>query len=470
MEIELPTVLAINAFTGTKQAEGVVSSEAKRWILNNAPEKVRTFLKPPPLANLNDWRDPQVGWGLILPEKPGLSSSDLASGNDAPEPIQDLLRERSRILGHPAPVLRYRPESPDRFRFLRNYRDSKDLAISGSPIGVAAGCLPWYLLICAPPAEIPWQLQYLLNARCAVGRLALEKQALNNYVMALLADWKDTSAKSNHAVVWATDHGPTDITRLMRLSIAAKLHKRLAADPQIGNNAVFIDGSVTAASGTELAKSLAKLSPGLIVTTSHGQTGPLDDVDRMRAQLGIPVDGTFLPVDPAELLANWSPDGAIWYAQACCSAGSDCQTIFDGLVDKDSEIDRVLKGIADLKAQVAPLPQLLLGATKPLRAFVGHVEPTFDWTLRQPSTGQHLTDTIITALYNKLFQPERLGQALRDCYGQLGALYESYEASLRAFNAGENSRPAMLHALLSARDVQSMVVLGDPTACLPTLG
>ena len=42
-------------------------------------------------------------------------------------------------------------------------------------------------------------------------------------------------------------------------------------------------------------------------------------------------------------------------------------------------------------AFTTPLPRALLGATRPLRAFVGHVEPTFDWTLRQRQTGEHLT-------------------------------------------------------------------------------
>lgn len=142
MDMEWPTTLAINAYTGEKQADSAVGAAANRWVLNNAPEPVRAFLKPSPAANPNDWRDPRVGWGLVLPEKPGLSAADLASGDDAPEPIRELLKARSQALGGPAPVLRYRPESPNRFRFLRNYRDGKDLAISGSPLGVGPGCLP----------------------------------------------------------------------------------------------------------------------------------------------------------------------------------------------------------------------------------------------------------------------------------------------------------------------------------------
>jgi hypothetical protein len=159
MDIEWPTTLAINAYTGAMQADGAVSAAANRWILTNGPEPVRAFLKPPPAANFNDWTDPRVGWGLVLPERPGQSDSDLVSGDDAPEPIRELLKKRSQILGSPARVLRYRPESPDRFRFLRNYRDRKDLAISGSPTGIAPGCLPCYVLIAASPEQIPWELQ-----------------------------------------------------------------------------------------------------------------------------------------------------------------------------------------------------------------------------------------------------------------------------------------------------------------------
>ena len=67
----------------------------------------------------------------------------------------------------------------------------------------------------------------------------------------------------------------------------------------------------------------------------------------------------------------------------------------------------MLLAVAGLGAQVAPLPRALLGAKRPLRAFVGHVEPTFDWTIRNPESKQALTDTIIQALYNHLYQEER---------------------------------------------------------------
>jgi hypothetical protein len=465
--MDWPETLAINAFTGERTASSAMGANSVRWLFKNTPEAVRRFLKPPVGPDPNKWYDPEVGWGVILLDR--TDGGDQKSATDAPEPIRALIEARSRVAHYPVPVLRYQPNSGNRFRLLRNYHDRTDLALGDSPRGVSRGCLPHYLLIYGSPAEIPWELQYVLNASCAVGRLALEGRALENYVSALLSEWSGSAAAPERAVIWSTDHGAPDITRLMRNCIAAKVYEKMKQDPEIGAGALFIDGSNMNASGSVLARALSERSPGLIVTTSHGMTGPLDDTDRMRARLGLPVDQNFAPLEPKTLLAEWQPDGAIWYAHACCSAGSDDRTMFDDLVTPGSEIDRVLKGVAALGAQVAPLPQILLGASKPLRAFVGHVEPTFDWTLRNPGTGQFTTDSTTQALYNELFRPQTLGHAFRGCYGRLGSLHASYHASLRAFNAGGCTKPAMLNALLCARDVSSTVILGDPTVSLPGL-
>ena len=100
----------------------------------------------------------------------------------------------------------------------------------------------------------------------------------------------------------------------------------------------------------------------------------------------------------AELLNAWQPDGAIWYAHACCSAGTDANTSYAGLFDAGSDLDRILRGVTTAGSRVAPLPTALLGATKPARAFVGHVEPTFDWPLQDPETGQPLSLPVSDAL------------------------------------------------------------------------
>ena len=61
------------------------------------------------------------------------------------------------------------------------------------------------------------------------------------------------------------------------------------------------------------------------------------------------------------------------------------------------------------------------------------------------------------------------GYAFRRCYDSLGSLYASYDEDQREFSRDGNTRDSMLKDLLSARDVQSMVILGDPTVALPAL-
>jgi hypothetical protein len=278
-----------------------------------------------------------------------------------------------------------------------------------------------------------------------------------------MTDWRGAGADPNAALVWAADHGPEDITALMRQAIAMPVAQRLRGDSEIGPGTSYVDGSLPqGATGALLIDQLATRKPVFIVTTSHGLTGPIDNPEEMGSQLGLLVDNDFAAVRPAQLLEDWRPGGAIWYAHACCSAGSDERTLFDGLLEPGSPADLILQGVAQCGARVAPLPQALLGAADPLRAFIGHVEPTFNWTLEQPETKQYTTDPLVVALYDELFQPMPVGLALSHVYGQLGGLYVDYETFLRV-----PSHSQMLYRLLVARDIQSTVILGDPTAALP---
>jgi hypothetical protein len=61
------------------------------------------------------------------------------------------------------------------------------------------------------------------------------------------------------------------------------------------------------------------------------------------------------------------PDGAIWFAQACCSAGSDSPTNYAGLFESGTLLDQTLTGIAKVGADIAPLPRALLDAAQLLR-------------------------------------------------------------------------------------------------------
>jgi hypothetical protein len=244
----------------------------------------------------------------------------------------------------------------------------------------------------------------------------------------------------------------------------------LKSDPQIGTHSRFVtDQDATLA---KLKEMLSASKPGLIVTTSHGRTGPLNDPAAMRRDLGLLVDNANAVLQPSDLLGAWQPNGAIWYAHACCSAGCDTGSEFADLF-RPKPLSKTLDSIGALGAQSAPLPQALLGAEKPLRAFVGHVEPTFDWTLTTADLGTALTKSIVSALYENLYQnnPVPVGCAFADYYRQVGILFNAQANALLdlgKFVAGAEQKA--LRCRLGALDRRSMVIHGDPAVAFPALG
>lgn len=470
-DLALPDTLTINAWTGSETPVSSLPPSVLNWGLkrhSGGPTKDEGRLLPH-AAEEWDWKHPDIGWGLVLPDNDTLSAAERAGASDAPEPIQKLLAAR-----HPAPVLRYLANGSH--GYLRRYDASgswKDISLVGSESGVKPAALPRFLLLYGGPRVIPWAFQYAANLTHFVGRLDLTGEPLKRYVQALLSDWMDADSDPRAPVLWSVSHGHPDITWLMDAAISKKLRARYSADPNgdLSRCTALFDGAATSAG---LVQTLSTKKPSLVVTTSHGMTGPLDNPALLVAQLGIPVDVDHKPLDIGSLVAAWEPSGAIWYSHACCSAGSDAPSCYAGLLDPASEVVTVLRKVAEASgARVAPLPNRLLGAAKPLRAFVGHVEPTFDWTLRDPWTAQPLTSTLQDALYDRLYSGagrRPLGWALQKVFQEAGSMFARWAAAIEERNAGKpNARESALYNQLSALDRQHTVILGDPTVALPAI-
>jgi hypothetical protein len=268
-------------------------------------------------------------------------------------------------------------------------------------------------------------------------------------------------------VVWAADPGPESVARLLRDGIAQPLHHDLAADEVLAKDALYLDGSNRRATAEELMLTLADRRPALVVTTSDGMIESLHDPGQGAGRLGLPVDGEGHPVRPDELLERWEPNGAIWYAHACYSAGYNPKSEYTGLVDANSIIGQILEGAGGDRPVVATLPKALLGAPRPLRAFVGCIEPTFNWPLEQPEIGPRITETIRTALYPRLYDSP-VGLAFTDCYNYSGELVTEWAMAVdKAVHTGVSTTEDALILKMSAHLLQSIVILGDPTVALP---
>jgi hypothetical protein len=464
-QIERPATLQINAWEGSLPNSDTLQARTP-WAQKEQGRNATHWLAPLAPADERDWRHPDIGWGLVLPDDEALPPSDKAAGADAPAPIRKLLAARPG-----APVLRWSPRLSQRY-LRRYYADGKvqDLSIQAPKPGTGFGQVPRYLLIYASPATIPWSVQYALNLSTYVGRLDLESVELEHYVDALIGDWSGGRCRPRAPLVWSVDHGTNDITWLMERAVADRVWADFEADGDLSGRLRLRGAEATRENVAAAAK---EIRPGLLVTTSHGMTGPLGDADALRAHLGAPVDCNHQALRLQDLEA-WKPSGAIWYSGACCAAGSDEASRYADLFGPGSGVEQTLRGVAATAgAMVSPLPRALLGMEEPLRAFVGHVEPTFDWTLRDPLTREVLTHVVCKALYTYLYQQDRrtpVAYALREVFAQAGAFFASWQEAIVRINAAvPGMRDWALYRQLAAMDRQSLVILGDPTASLPLL-
>lgn len=461
-----PATLQINAWNPVLPNSGALPAKTP-WAQVERGTQVQPLLAPSVPADPRDWRHPDIGWGLVLPDDDTLALDAKVAGADAPEALRKLLAARPG-----SPVLRWAPKLQQNV-LRRYYADGKvqDLSIAAPKPGVGEGRLPRYLLIYATPEQIPWAVQYALNMSTFVGRLDLPPgAALDNYIGALVSDWRDGACRPRAPLVWSVDHGGGDITTLMDREVATRVWKLLEGDADLTGRTRIQRGDATR---NAIAGALADVKPALVVTTSHGMTGPLDDKAALAAQLGMPVDANHQPLQSADLAA-WQPSGAIWYCHACCSAGSDRASRYAKLLESDSGISKILNGVAaSAGAMVAPLPRALLGHAAPLRAFVGHVEPTFDWTLREPASKQVLTHVLTEALYTKLYQQDRrtpIGFALHGVFDEAGAFFGAWQNAVADIDANvPGARDWALYRQLVAMDRQTLVIIGDPTVSLPSL-
>jgi hypothetical protein len=455
------TEVRVDAYTGTEAALGRFAGNVRPWALTE-PSYGKKFQRPEEVDPAA-WADPRVGWGVVLAEPAGATPEQLAALDDVPPDIARLVEKRG------GKVLRYRAGAKYSDWTLRDYAGGGDLFTSASPVGAGPKQLPMYLLIYGGPDLVPWHVQLMLNPVRLVGRLDLDGVGLTRYVDALLDGWSGSTASYGSPVIWAVDHKGGDITTLMRETVAQTVYDAMSKDDEL--KPVYVDGSQTAATAAALGETLAQHRPAVVVTSSHGMTGPLDDVDATRRNLGLLVDQEHHLLSPDKLLEAWQPDGAVWFAQACCSAGADSPTAYEGLFDPGTILERVLSGVAAAGPVVSPLPRALLGAEKPLRAFIGHVEPTFNWTLAFPANRQVLTDDLRACLYDALCSGQPVGLAMSRYYRPIGSLLQGYVAAQKTYRStvGAAAKPSLdmlVYSRVTAHDRASTVILGDPTVAV----
>lgn len=451
----LPPDIAINAWAGSA-ARSDLSDRADRWGARRGLPTSQLAMDLGAPSNPLDWTSSDVGYGVLLADTPQ-DDATKALGLDAPQAVQDLMEARPGTV-----MLRWRKELDT--RYIRRYFPDgtwQEPKVGLSVFGTGVGQLPRYVTIIGGPEQVPWSVQYAFETRHAVGRLPLDDAGLGNYIEALLSGFPHQDVDMRAPLMWTVSHAG-DITAEMRAVISTPLEAALT-DPQLPRFEHLVDDSATAA---ELTARLTAAKPALVVTSSHGLAEGSEEV--LRHGLGLPVDKSHTAVALDNLVAAM-PSGAVWYSQACCSAGSDGLSKYGGLLAPGAVLD-IVENVAALGSTIAPAVLTLLGRKRPIRGFLGHVEPTFDWTLRDAETGQGLGGLIVEGVSTNLYAGQPLGYALNDYRAGVGVLHGDWQhLNDRLNNADVTVRKALTRTRLTALDRQSLVLLGDPTATLPDL-
>lgn len=447
-----------------------VSSDAADWGAGRrGMTRSQGVLPFGPPADPTAWGHPDIGYGVLIADtSDGSKAADpdkaLGRNDSVPEAVR---RNLGKILAKrpETVVLRWLPELGNR-KVRRYFADlpARDPEIGLTPFGIGADNLPQYVLIVGGPTVIPWSVQYAFGVRHAVGRLPFTDERLDGYIDAMLAGWPDADLNIQAPVIWTVDHGSRDITRLMRQTITSRLEKSFTGTL---TGMTHLDDQ-DATSDNFLTRLTHKgQRPALVITSSHGST-PFDDQE-LAATLGLPVDPDHAPL-PIDDLEKAMPAGAVWFAQACCSAGGAGESLYEGLLPEASKAFRVTRKVASLGPVVAPAPLRLLGREKPVRAVIGHVEPTFDWTLKDPQTRQVFGDVLVTALSTNLHHGQPVGYAFNDYGRQIGVLNSTWARLRDELGANDSEGAELLTRYrLTALDRQSLVLLGDPTVVLPAV-
>ncbi|NJN19047.1 MAG: hypothetical protein HC822_23735 [Oscillochloris sp.] len=427
-------------------------------------------LREPGHLGVMEHIDPEVlaeaGWGLIVPV--GCDPQIL----DALQPLREHRKAEAAAIN---PVrykeftgpLAYRPgESSDAWLARQG--------VAPGPADPDRG-VPYYLLIVAGPAEIPFRFQYHLDVQYAVGRIHFATVAeYRRYAESVVAAERRGLARPQRVALAGISNGADRSTNLSSAHLLAPLADSLSGDPR------FSDWLIERIGPSDATKKRGMLdliggpqTPPLLFTTSHGMGFDPDDRRQLRHQgallcqdwPGLEVWGRqpipedfYLSADDVGAAARvW---GSIFFHFACYSAGTPREDDFSHHVLLP---DRPLIAPHPF---VASLPQRLLGhEAGGALAVIGHVDRAWTWSFRWQRVDSGVT--VFADVMKRLMRGQRVGHALEAFNERYGQIAASLNTELEDIRFGKLYNPHDLADLWTANnDARAYVIVGDPAVRL----
>jgi hypothetical protein len=401
----------------------------------------------------------QAGWGLIL-------------ARDADPAIKEAL----------SPLLSLREgQAGERFRVYEGadgYRpgDAKTAWLARAPRKMGPGPadpekVPYYLLICGSPEQIPYRFQSQLDVQYAVGRIHFD--TLDDYASYArsVVEAETGALKLPRRMQFFGVANPLDqATNLSAKQLVAPLREQLAGQ--------FADWTFEAAMAEEATKARlggmlgGEATPALLFTASHGMDFPLNSPRQIPHQGAllcqdwpgpgahrgpIPEDFYFAGQD---LASDANLLGLIAFFFACYGAGTP-------------ELDDFAKQAFRDRTQIAPrpflagLPTRMLGLPRGgALAVIGHVERAWTYSFRWQRAGTQ-TEVFRSALH-RLLDGHPVGSALEFFNERYAELSTVLSDELEDIDSGKQSDPYELAGMWTANnDARGYALIGDPAVRLP---
>jgi len=333
--------------------------------------------------------------------------------------------------------------------------------------------VPFYVMIVAPPHEIPYEFQYALDLYWGVGRLWFETAAeFRQYADSVVR--YETMAQvptTRQMAVFATRHDFDQATQLFSAEVAEPLVNGSGAIAPVGVRQKFALQSFIGDPATK--QNLHRIwtgaipggTPALLFTGGHGKSFRADDPCQAQSQGALicqdwPGYGKLERdhfFDATDLPANGRMHGMIHFLFACYGGGWPQFDNFNRMAETPKEIAP--------KPMMARLPQRLLsnpgGGTL---AVLAHVDRAWAYSFRSGKTAQiqGFRDVI-----GRIMRGDRLGQATDQFNIRWAALSTELAETLEEGRLGRKIDPRSLANQWVARDdARNYVVLGDPAVRL----
>ena len=331
---------------------------------------------------------------------------------------------------------------------------------------------PHYVLIAGAPGRVPFDLQFSLATRHAVGRITFDTaEEYACYVRTVLEHEIGTRpAPDRRAVFFATRDDPA--TESIHDNLVMPLFGDL---PALFHGAAFEPLMAGDATKPKLFSALARgASPALLFTGSHGAALPADDPEQrdlqgslvcQDADGGVGLEPTSGYISPHDVAEGFTLPGGVHLVFACYGAGTRRRSEFTRYL-LDGEDRTTLNTCQGPEDFVAELPKALLAhATRGALAVIGHVDPA--WTFFRSDLDDGLRIQPFGLAIARLLRGLPVGFAASDFAFRYADIAADLLNCIEPDTGDASTAYELAWLWIRRNDAKNFIVIGDPAVRLP---